>query len=512
MSTSTLLSPGLIATKPYPILGGSQHLCLIRHSGSQRLSNPFMLDWQQLGNTVLASAFVKGAEVALPVPLEPPFDRLVLPPLTLDQLQPRLAKDQHGRVIGMLLSVPGLFVHANNILSHATQCNPRYKYRQAVGLMALEAARLLASVLKNGVLRVRERPGMMGHAVALGELAHDEIGISSEFAGMLLHQNKRRLQDLAPTIWRLDGFPCWGIRFPVANEFGIQPRVLRILRGRGQFIGFNPWSLSKHYLGDCDGDLGFCLLRCSDVLDGRAFIERRKRLSVTSDITAIRNPLTLQNVLDPSLLPIEPKLQDKMRQVDLTTQEKRLGFIQDADTRTFVAVLTMIFAWWVPRVLATSGGLGPHEAYIQGHRALEWFIETAMDGRKEGSPFLTPGFNAYQFLDVLMQGGDLNFEQLEKIGAPAHAIDTLRAAWIISSGNLRAVCAKSPVYNALVLRRRQMNQSSVDMLDALQRLGVKPEELYETILRDLTCIETLSAPPSGYSAASSEDAWDLDDQ
>lgn len=499
MSTSTLLSPGVVS-RPYPHLGGSQHLCLVRHSGSQRVSSPFMLDWQQLPNTVLASAFVKGAEVTLPVPLEPPFDQLKLPPLTLDQLQPRQAKDKNGRVIGMLLSVPGLYVHANNILTHSLNANPRYNYRQTISLMALEAARMLATVVRSGVLRVRERPGIMGHAIAIGELARDEIGISTEFAGMLLRQNKRHLKELVGNIWQLDGFPCWGIRFPVANEFGIQPKALRILPGRGQFVGFNPWDLGKRYLGDQDGDLGFSILRVNDILDGRAFMEKRKRVSLNGEITRIRNPLTLQNILDPSLLD-HPKA-EKLLQSDLTTQEKRLQFIQDCDTRTWVAVFTMVLGWWCPRILAASGTMGIQEAYVRCHQMLEWWMEECMDGRKGDSLLSRVNFDWYRFMDGLLGSGEVDTSQLQGI-VPEHALGALNMALQVSGGKLRRYCASSPVYDALVLRRRVMSHSAVDMLDSLRTLGIEPGNLYQTILEDLICLSPLdgntSMSPSGVS-------------
>jgi hypothetical protein len=221
-------------------------------------------------------------------------------------------------------------------------------------------------------------------------------------------------------------------------------------------------------------------------------------VKVKHQIPKGKSVLSLQGLRDTATIDCEQKLKDKMTPPDLTSLEARINYIREADTRTHVAIYTMVFGWWVPRILAASGRRGIQEAYIMGHDALEWFIEACMDARKGGSPLSDPSFDAYAFMNLLVRGRgretDLDFDELARIGVPQYAIDTLREAWEISDGNLVACCGNSPVYRALVLGRNSMGDGVPRMLWTLRALDVKPEELYQKIVMDLAAREPIVVP------------------
>ncbi|MFN3653415.1 MAG: hypothetical protein ACK47B_27875 [Armatimonadota bacterium] len=489
-----------LAQVPYPPVGGSQHLALVHLAESVRPLDPrYVLPLEHLPHTVLSSAFYPGS-VVLPTPLPAPHDRITLPSLPRVELREERLRDAQGGVLGMLLQVPGLFVHANQILHHGLLGHERYDYASAVGAMAREAGRLLAGVLKRGVLKVREKPGLMAHAQVDPRLRMDEVGISQSFAREALREVRRTCPLELEDETELDGFPTWTVRYPLANRWGIQELRLRVLPGSGRYLAVHPFNLSRRFLGDVDGDLLMCQLRVREVYAGKLQIDRsRSRLLPETELPPLRSRLTLQNLLSPEQLQadgVPDKLVAKFSPPDLRTREQRLAAIQAADAREHVAIYTMALGWWVSRVLATSGELETSEAYRRGYDLLELFMERCMDARKlgeespfAGSPFAGgAGFDPHRFMQALLGGGELDWAGLETLGIAPESLACLRLAWSLSAGQLQTACAQSPVYWALVLRRKQLETSVPLMLDALQGLGVPPEELYTAIVEDLACL------------------------
>jgi hypothetical protein len=493
----------VVASLPYPIVGGSQHRVIIRHQGSEVPSNPDLyLDWKDIPRTVLAGAF-GSYQVVVPTPLSAPNDLLTLPPLRRSEFRERLIRDAHGRAIGYLCEVPGLFVHANQALKNYLLGNEGYNYSFALMRMVEESARLLSSVLRQGAMRIRQKPGLMAHAQDVAELGFDEVGISVAFAKELFDDVRPLLPLEVSNVWELDGMPVWGIRFPVANEWGVQEMILRILPGRGDYIGFNPWTLGQRFLGDSDGDLGFVLPRIEELRECRdfhtnepLFMQKRPRVIPKREITVVTSRLSLQGIADPRLIEgLSEKEAGRMETPDFHTVALRLQSIRDADTRGHVAVYTMM-AWWVARTLATAdpketGLSGPQEAYKRAYSLLEWFMENCMDARKGDSALSGGIFDSNKFMRILMNGArpgqDINFKELERLGVPPKDLETLRMSWRISKRDLRCYCARSPVYLALVLGRRNMEDTVIDMLYSLIDVGVEPAEVYRVIVDDLTC-------------------------
>ena len=295
------------ASLPYPVCGGSPFLCIVHCAKSEREPDSrLFLDWKDIPNTVLAGAFCENTTVTLKTPLPAPYDRLVLPPLTKKQLRPEEVRDDQGKVLGMMLRVPGLFVQANQILTHMSYGNMSYNYQWTVDNMVQECARLLSAEIKSGILGVRSHPGIMGHALEIRELGHDEIGVSEQFAGAIL----KKLQGMVPmafnSIWDLDGFPVYAVRFPVANRFAVQGQqtkmdkdgeaemYLRILPGAGKYVACNPFNLCKRWLGDRDGDQLFALLRWEAVQSGELSLAKRKRVVVETKIETATSYMSLQ--------------------------------------------------------------------------------------------------------------------------------------------------------------------------------------------------------------------------
>lgn len=492
----------VIASVPYPTVGAYQYLTIVHCNKSQRPPDErLFLPWQELGNTVLASAFCPGVSVQLPTFLPAPNNLILLPPISKNQLRPELVKDEAGTVLGMMLRIPGFFVHANRILTNYLAGNSSYDYQTAVVDMVKESSGLLSNVVRSNVLRVRSHPGIMAHALELPGLAMDEIGISVKFAEKVL----KKLQDKVPlkfgSIWDLDGFPCYGVRFPVANRYGVQEMYLRILPDdkllRGKYIGCNAFNLAKLWLGDRDGDMLFSLLRWEGVMNGDLEVAKRPRVEIDHRIREVKSCTTLQGLLDPTTIPCEEKLQAKMETPDLSTLEMRMQYIKDADTRTHVATYTMVFGWWVPRVLAASKKYSPREAYQLGNDLLEIFIEWCMDARKGGSPLSDPNFDSHKFMRLLrfgrMNGEDINFIQLRAMGVPDHLVQTLEEAWNISDGKMASYCGKSPFYQCFVIGRNNQRVGMPKMLLTSQMLGVTPDRICKSIVDDLTARKCLTS-------------------
>jgi hypothetical protein len=506
----------LTASLPYPYLGSSQHLCLARSERSTRsLHDGELLHPRQLPHTVLASAYFQ-AEVQVPTLLEA-HPRILLPPLRRCDLLEEQVHDQHGQPLGTLLRVPALFVHANNLVLHSRNGNVDYDYEYAVGQMVREAGRLLASVLKTGLLKVREKPGFMAHIQTRGDLRPLEAGITMGYArqvgravwkecpelfrdfpmaGVLMPRRDLDAEEQAELdtilLAVLDGFPCWTIRFPLANDAGIQPMRLRIVPGRGRVLWLNPWNLEKRFLGDEDGDLGFVFLRTQEVLNGELSPVRLEPLGPVPQPLSYASRLSLRAVAQPESLLAhgvkEKTLRDKWLLPDLTTTSLRKEAIHNADTRQHVAVYTMA-AWWIARVLCTKGGLTMQEAYAQAYQLLEFYMENCMDARKGKGNSAFAGaetWDPYQHMETLLQGGEMNFSALEEIGMPADSLGVLKLAWELSGQNLRGCCEESPVYYALVLRRKTMEKSLLEMLEALLGAGIGPERIYDALITDLT--------------------------
>ena len=487
----------LVADLPYPHAGASQHLCLVHCGKSERPCNEeLFLDYHNLQRTVLAGAFYPDKQVYIRTPLPPPFHQVLLPPIQRSMLREEVVRDEDGNVLGILLKVPGLFVHAYQLLRNHLDNNARYDYKSAIVNMVKESGRLLSSVIKSGVIRVRSKPGLMGHALEMKELASDEIAISEQFAEKVLEKIQQELPLQFGSVWDLDGFPVFATRFPVANRFGVQECYLRILPGTGRYIACNPFNLAKLWLGDRDGDALFALLRWEDIRDGNLEIVKRPRVEVNRRIKGMSSCVTLQSLLDVKTINCEAKLQGKMETPDLSTHELRMQYIKDADTRTHVATYTMVFGWWVPRVLAASGRYNPQEAYQLGNDLLEIFIEWCMDARKGGSPLSDPSFDCHKFMRLLRFGKrrneNIDFDQLGRMGVPANLVGILKEAWEISGGNLPEYCSQSPFYRALVIGRNSQEQGIPRMLMTSQAMEIGPEEMYMSIVNDLTCRECVS--------------------
>jgi hypothetical protein len=504
MSQIVALKEAVQATVPYPRFAGDLSRTILHFSKSDLPFNKREhLGLDGLKQSVLGSAFYP-VKTILDTPLSEPYRQLELPTCPRPELRERPVFDDYNRVHGKLIQVPGLYVQANRILQNMQERNFNYNYEQAVGRMAFEAARLVSFVIRRGIFRVREHPGAMATLMACGDLDHDEMGISEEFAEELLRSIRREEQyrERFQQISDLDNFPIYGIRYPLANQHGIQSLYLRILPGRGRYVAANPWNLGLRYLGDEDGDLGFIILRAREVLEGRIEKALRPQVEVHTGWTHGHGHLSLDHALHPETLPYGEEVQKKLRRKELTTWEARSEWILDAMTRSHVSVYTTTIGWWCSRVLVQAGH-SPQEAYRMGFQALEWFMEACMDARKGDSKFA--GFDRYRLMNTLSQGGALDWGGLKSLGIPDNTLKILQTSWAASGGYLRIACAQSPVYNAVVLERRDMEHSIPLMLRALKEVGVQPEALYRTIVNDLRCVQEAVEPEPQFPAADGVD-------
>jgi hypothetical protein len=483
----------ILADTVFPAVGGSQFQTIVWNSKSEVPFDPnLFLHVRDLPRTVLASAFYDNLLTIVPTGLPEPYHQLTLPTIPRKELRETKVYNAANQCLGILLSVPALAVHANQILLNLQRENQNYNYLLAVSSMMREAARLMASVLRRTILRPRQKPGLMAHIIDSSSVATDEVAIPFAFARELFHQLRKshpQLEYSSP--WNLDGLPCYTIRFPLANEWGVQVKILRIIEGKGRAIYLNPWVLEKRYLGDSDGDLGFILPMVEDILAGKVFQESRPRLTVNNHVEDVESQLTLDGILNPSLLDLTEKELGRMTMPVLHTLEDRLATIADAQTVTLTGTATTM-TWHMARVLATAnpkvtGISGAQEAYRKAYNVFEFLIEGIMDARKGDSAFSRGGFDIMSFMETLVSGGVLPLDGLRAAGMKEEAIETLNTCWQISSGNLSRYCQRSPIYRALVVQRRTMETSVLDMLTALYRLGIKPEDVYGTVIADMDC-------------------------
>lgn len=545
-SPAPTAAAAVLVQRAYPPLGCHQHMTIIRDGKSERGKNPqLFLELGDLPQSVLAGDYFPQQRMMIPTPI-PGHERILLPPLRTNELRAERVWDGDGQRLGMLVNVPALFVHANQITLNYYKGNERYDYRRAVGSMCKESGRLLASVLRSGVLRCREKPGLMAHAYDFNDLKMDEVCISEGYALKLLPQvlkqapqlfaafpdaarlvqggtkaaplNEGEREMLAKLVYAvLDGFPVWSIRFPLANRHGISPAFLRLVPGKRRFIGIHPWVLGKRKGGDADGDLLFLILRVRELLEGKHEQVRRAPVVPNESILPgmFRSRLTLGSLFDSEQVATLPDVTPKMYEKYLSqahpaigTLEERLAAIEAADTRQHVAVYTMAIGWWISRILAVQGQLDPQTAYQQAYDCLEFFMENSMDARKLAkalSAFVGSQFDAHEFMDVLLNGGIPDWSSLTAIGLEADDLATLKTAWSLSGGNLRSAVGNSPVYSALVLQKSRMDVSVVQMMQTLRRLGIPAEELYDAVVDDLSCVKPLCMPEDG-----AEGAYPLD--
>jgi hypothetical protein len=498
-----------------------------------------VLQLTDLHRTVLAGAYFE-TEVQIPTLLPEPYHLVKLPPLRRSELMEERVWDEKGRPLGIQIRVPDLFVRANNLLSNYLTQNEDYNYRYEIAKMVEASGRLLASVLKGGMIKVRERPGFMAHVQTRKNLPPRQIAVTEGFAkqilkgvykehpelfaaypdaaqlfaqglGALSETEKHRYLQL---VWELlDGMPCWCIRFPLANASGIQAMTLRIVPGNGKVIWANPWNLEKLWLGDEDGDCAFAFLRVKEVLSGELEVLKLEPLQEYDTWTETHSVMSLGSLLHPEKLIAagvkEKTVQDKFMPPALSSTHLRKEAIHNADTRQHVAVYTMAIGWWCSRVLGLEGGLPMKRAYELSYGLLEWYMENCMDARKGAgnSQFASNHtWDPYAHMETLLQGGELDWEGLEQIGIPPDSLEVLKTAWRLAEGNLRSFCAKSPVYWALVLKRKSMEKSVLAMLDAMMQLEIPPERVYDAMLADLT-----GAAVTQWPVSQSDDLADIAD-
>lgn len=496
-STAAPARPIVAASLPYQPIPGSLYQVIVWNQQSEiPFDARYFTRATDLEKTVLAGAFQE-VSIRVPTGLASPYDHLVLPSIPRRELRETPVYTQDRRRIGHLLQIPAILVHANQILRNLQEDNDQYDYQRAVVSMVKEGARLLAGVLRRGVLRIRQRPGLMGHIIDLPVLAFDEVGIPFQFARDLFRQLKRTYPDLSySTPWSLDGLPCYTIRFPIANEWGVQKLYLRVIEGEGRCVYLNPWVLDKRFLGDSDGDLAMLLPMIDAIKSGEVFHAQRPRLWIDPEVPAIESQLSLDGLLNPLLLRLDKKQRQRMADPDFHTVEARLQSIEDADTRQAVGTLTTVVGWYCSRVLATANPLdtgvsGPQEATRKAYNALEFLLEQAMDARKADSAFSGKKLDVLALNEILIGGGKLPLEALHQAGMREEDVATLELCWRLSRGNPRRYCEKSPIYKALVINRQRMEGSVIEMLAALYRYGARPEEVYQMIIHDLTGLSPL---------------------
>lgn len=474
--------------RAYPPVGQSQHLVIVRDPKSTVPPNPQLyLEEHEVYDTVLASAFYPVTTV-VPSRLPAPHNFLALPPLDKRELRPEWVFDGRGRKIGKLLQVPSLHVTANQLILH--HANPNYDHAAALAKMVEDGGRLMATVVNAGILKVREAPGVMAHLQTDTRLRPDEVGISTAFAAVMARRARDEWGFPIKNVRYLDGYPCVFVRYPLANEWGAQKGYLRILPGKGRYVAVAARNLSDRLLGDEDGDIGFVLLRVQDMIDHKVMHAGREWIGEDHRIPTPKSRLSLADVLQPSKIEgFDEKLIKKIDPPDYRTQDSRMQFFRDADTRQHVSVYTMV-AWWVARVLSQAKVNDTLTAHRRAYNMLEWFMENAMDARKGSKHSAMAGsgvaVDKYVLMSILMKGGTLPVKGLQSMGMPHDALKTLTEAWTISGGNLRAYCEQDPVYRALVLERNDLPHSIPPMLRQLQELGVPPDRLYRTVIDNLT--------------------------
>src|SRR5437762_10671707 len=115
---STTMVEEIIVDRVYPQTGGSQFLVVVQHTGSEVPTNPLLLPYQEIGRTVLANIVHPDKQIILRTPLPSPHNLVVLPKLEMVSLRPEIVRNEDGKILGMLLRVPSLFVQANQLLQN----------------------------------------------------------------------------------------------------------------------------------------------------------------------------------------------------------------------------------------------------------------------------------------------------------------------------------------------------------------------------------------------------------
>lgn len=508
-------------TQSYPRIPGQQFLCIVDTS---EVKPPFAdtlgrIHWKDLSRTVLAGAFIDDCTVTMDVD-GTTFD---LPKLQRKELREERVYDQHGNYLGVLLNVPALFVHANNIIYRRKFNDPEheYDYNAALRSMAVETGRLAAGEIDNIVFSNREPYGFYGPIICSEVVSDNEIAITERFAikivkGIIkknpnafgtnlteefltrpirkLNKKQRQfLKDLARET--LDGFPCWSSRYPIANRYGVSKKIVRVVEGVHNAVIVNPVFLVQRYLGDADGDQLFNILRINDVNDGKITPRKLEPIQYSAFLNGTANSrLTLENALNPKTLDLSDKQSIKWLTPNLTSTESRLVAIQDADTKSHVAVYT-IMAWWIARILITKGNYDFYESCRLAFDVLEWYMETAMDTRKGGSSMSTvTGFNPYKHMQDILYGGEMDWDMLRLMGIPKESLDVMQLVWRLADNNLRACCAESAVYDATILRRKSPIMPTVRLFDIIRNYGYQPEDITNLIVKDLLGENILKNP------------------
>lgn len=524
--------------RSYPPFGGASERCLITDMDQPPpYLTPEMLPWQELEDTVLGAALpwrhLEPCQMYLGTPLPSPHHGIMLPRIPADLVPRTPAYDSQGRFLGQLCRIPGLLVHANQIarfqeINAERAANGErpvdYDWAEAIGKMALEAAFMIGKRLSRRVLKWKLRPGFHAHAIPRAGLPVDQIVISEGFARRLFADHQKALEGVITSAQGLSGFPIWCARFPVF-EHGCLPMRLVIEKSapktgeaarfhKGFFLGINPWVMDLLMQGDFDGDVLHAALRLEEVKRGQLEITNIPTRAWQNEFRGGRAHTSLSSLripagaAGPELRFYEEKdgtnkLRDKAAFPDLFTPEARRQAVERADERRFVAVFTMVFCWYIPRVLMQTGRYSVQEAAIKGHRAGEFWNEACFDARKGKSQFAS--LDIHWLIDLLNRGGEpLPVSGLVAKGIPAEHLEALAEAWQLSGYNLRGACGISPVYNDLILKRSRMTGGDLadgdfehpvtEMLRVFKQLEIPEAEVCQAIMDDLDGIELLAPP------------------
>ena len=485
------------ATQTYRYPEGQQQTCLVRHPlGLDH--HPDLNEPEKLTLTVLGNTF-SGEQMQLPS--MGGFPELLLPKLSMQdigakqvqvpgtrtrQMELPVVYGREGRIYGFALTIPALHVRANATLqAHLT--NRPYNYQTAYNNMALDACQLLKYIIKRSILRYRHQPGLMAHAIACSELQPDEFGISYAMAARKCRTDSNWPDFQDP--WQLDGHPAWGLRYPKASSDCPIPGYLRVIKGRGDYVAFNPRTLKDRLLGDQDGDLGGVALNRDDFV----LPVNRPRVELNRAITRMESKLCLSDVLDPvGRLGVSDK-QAARWNPNFIGEDATLAASHDMDRKDDVAVFTMIWGWFASQVLITRGAKKDPEKWgvIRGvtdsyDMLLKRFMEGSMDARKDGSELAAP-IDIHAFLESCMQGGVLpSTKQLKDAKFEEPEINLMKTCWNLSQGNIRQAARDSAVYDTFVVSRSKVDELLPQLLDRLIQIGYRPDQILGAILTELS--------------------------
>ena len=487
----------LVASNPYTQAGISSFRALVHDENAKVPISQHHTAKDILHKSVLASAFLpqnpvtghSATDVYLPLPYSDPIKLI---PYNLQDFRPQLAYDNNRNCLGTLLNVPPHLVSANLILGRRNEDGEwgSYDYEQAIADMVLSAVSEFAHSIKRGFIKHREKPGAMANLIEDAEMEEDEVGMSTDFAYGLYRKMKTICPEHITNVWDLDGFPVYGIRFPMANRYGVQRMRLRLMSGKGKYFKVNPFNTVKRFLGDRDGDSFFVIPMGTEVNEGKEVIERRPLRINRTSVTAIDCPYSALDIFGRDSTVLTPRHLEKMTLPMINTADKAAAAITAADVRTYVGIYTTCIAWYGSRVLAKhpdSGCAGPQEAHMKAYDALESILEVCMDTRKPDSIF--KDFDHYSFMNTLINGGaDLPISELERIGMPKESIETMQLVWALSDQNPREWSSSSPIYNTFVLERKQIVPSLHKTFAILNDMGVTKEQIYSEVVNDLMSI------------------------